>query len=343
MSKTNKSPVECFGVDDGYFSIKIVNEQGECFTIPSRASYDVIMGNVNPDDDKSFIFETDGRKYTVDAHLPEPLDTRSLSTIYPLSAVNRVLVHAGLLSAGMGGKDVAITTGLPVKDYFLPTTAKNEELINKKVESLEAKVHCGINNQIPTANIVSNRVASEGIAGFIDQIYTLDGKLTENATALMEGITAIIDIGGQTTDCAVILPGMKIDMRRSGSASIGALYLQDSVQRQIAALLRTSPSSVTIRQTEMAIEKGYLLVSREKVDVAELVAQEKLKLFDQIIMAVLGIMGSDADIENLIFIGGGTIVFESNIHGRFKGCIIPEEPQYANARGMLKLTKLANQ
>jgi plasmid segregation protein ParM len=339
--KNNKSQNVLFaGVDDGFFSIKVVDEQGNMSTIASRATHDITMVDVNAEGDKSFIFETEsGRKFTVDENVPSPLDTRALAQPYPISDLNRILIHAGLLNAGFGGKDVSITTGLPVRDYFLPTTEKNITLIEAKTKNVSQKIFCGLTRNIETANIVSSQVCSEGLAAFIDLLIDMEGNPTERATALQSGVTAIIDIGGHTTDCAVLLPKMRINMERSGSVTVGVLNLHDGIQRSIAGRFSMNQGSITKRQIESALSTNSVTISREKIDVSDIVISEKDKLFEQIIMAERQIMGNDDDIENLIFVGGGTIVFEQKLRETFKGCFIPEHPEFANARGMMKLAK----
>jgi StbA protein. len=343
MASNELKSVKFAGVDDGFFSIKVVDEEGNCTSIQSRAQHDVVFGEFGNDPDKSFIFETNNRKYTVDEGVPEPLDTRNLAQPYPLSDLNRVLVHAGLLAANFGGQDVQVTTGLPVRDYFLPSTLKNEDLINQKVKNLTGDVYCGLNNELPVAKVVKSGVCSEGIAAFVDLIIGMDGQPTDDAERLKNGLTAIIDIGGHTTDVAVLLPKMKIAIKRSGSSSVGVLSLEDELQRVLATKFKTNLGNITKRQIEMAIHKGKVIIARQEVDVSEVVTQQKAELFERIVMAVNKIMGSDEDIENLIFVGGGAIVFSKQLTDRYRECLIPEKPEFANARGMMKLAKYIQQ
>ena len=117
MKKNDKLFV---GVDDGFFSIKIFTGD-KSFSIPSRAAKGITLVDTG-DSDSGFIFNTEGSTYTVDPNVPGALDTRTLTTEYALSDVNRVLVHAALAAAGLGGEDCEIVTGLPVSNYYLPST-----------------------------------------------------------------------------------------------------------------------------------------------------------------------------------------------------------------------------
>lgn len=337
-SQMKKNEMRFAGVDDGFFSIKVFDGE-KSVSIPSRAAKGITLVD-SSDGDSGFIFTTDtGETYTVDQNVPGALDTRTLTTEYALSDVNRVLVHAALVKAGLGEEKCNIVTGLPVSHYYLPTTEKNEKLISLKKDSIARKVSCGIGGSAPVAEIMRNEVCSEAIAAYVDQLFDNEGNRTEQASGLQEGVTCVIDIGGQTTDCAVLMPGMKINMQRSGSSEVGVLYLHDELKIALASEFNINITSITKRQVESALSTGKISIYREVHDVAGLVQKHKVALFDRIQTAINEHVGGDADIENLIFVGGGSIVFEKEIHAAYKGALIPNEPEFANARGMYKMIR----
>ncbi|CND60270.1 plasmid segregation protein ParM domain-containing protein [Yersinia enterocolitica] len=338
-SESIKNKKSFVGVDDGYFSIKIVTEAGDMFSIPSRASYDVSIINIEGND-KSFIFEThNNKKFTVDESVPSPLDTRNIAIPYPVSDLNRVLVHAALINAGYAGKDVHINTGLPVSHYYKPSTEINQDLVEQKKANLMHPVRCGIDGSLPVANIIANEVCSEGVAAYVDQLLDADGNTTEQYEEMYNSVVGVVDIGGHTTDCAVLLPKMVINMTRSGSSEVGVLNLYDGIKTAVAAKFGINSNSITKRQIESALNTGSIMISRQAIDVSDIVTAEKSRLFDQIIMAINEVIGTDEDIEKLIFVGGGSIVFEDYLRDHYKNIIIPEHPEFANARGMMKLVK----
>ncbi|MBJ8931589.1 ParM/StbA family protein [Citrobacter freundii] len=335
MKKNEKRFV---GVDDGFFSIKVFTGD-KSISIPSRAAKGITLVD-SGDGDTGFIFNTDsGDTFTVDANVPGALDTRTLTTDYPVSNVNRVLVHAALVAAGLGGEECEIVTGLPVSHYYLPNTDKNEFLVSKKKESISKPVTCGVEGNTPVAQISRNEVCSEAIAAFIDQMIDNDGNQTANADSLKNGVTCVIDIGGQTTDCAVLNPGMRINMQRSGSSEVGVLYLYDEIKIKLATKFSINISSITKRQVESALKNGSISIYREVHDVSHEVEQCKASLFDRIQTAINEHVGDDSDIETLIFVGGGAIVFGTEIQNAYRGALIPAEPEFANARGMYKLIR----
>lgn len=326
------------GVDDGFFSIKVFTGD-HSISIPARAAKGITLVD-SSDSSDGFIFITDsGDFFTVDDHVPGALDTRTLATEYALSDVNRVLVHAALIRAGLAGKNCHIATGLPVSNYYLASTQKNNTLIESKKNNLGKAVACGVSGSQPVSTITRNEVCSEAIAAYIDMLIDVTGKPSEFAATLQSGITAVVDIGGQTTDCAVIMPGMKINMQRSGSSEVGVLYFYDDIRTELAGKFNLAVNNITKRQIELAIASGAISLFREKHDVKDIIGKCKERLFEKIRIAINDHVGNDVDIETLIFVGGGAIVFEEEIKQAYKGVIIPEEPEFANARGMYKMIK----
>lgn len=318
------------GVDDGHYSIKLIGDNGEMITIPSRAlqgRHIIQMG----EDDGSF-YSTEGTSYTVNEHLQNAEDTRFND--YPRSNLNRVLVHHALRLAGYGGKDVSIATGLPVSYYYLNSGEKNEVLINSKVLSLSKAVE----SAKPTAKIVSNIVTTEAIAAYFDQLMDMDGNPSADHEELADAMVGVIDVGGKTTDCAVVHPGgVAVDSARSGSNDNGVLKLNSAVESK----LRTEfdLDNVIPRMIESAIRHGKVKISGEEKDVSAMVNEEKQKLADAIMAGVRTKIGSGKDLDFILFVGGGAIVLRDQLAAHFPHARFPERPEFANARGMYKIAK----
>ena len=164
---TNATPIQYVGVDDGHYAIKIVTEQGQTFSIPSRAAHGRQIISLTSEDSSGAFYETeDGSVYTVSPYLEKYISTRTAD--YPTSSTNRVLVHDALRHAGYGGKEVIIATGLPVSHYYLEDMI-NQRLIDGKKANLMKPLSCSSG---PLAKIVQNIVTTEAIAAYFDQIWT---------------------------------------------------------------------------------------------------------------------------------------------------------------------------
>ncbi len=322
------------GVDDGHYAIKVVTDAGGMFTIPSRGrSGRHLISWQEQEDNCGFYVTEEGSVYTVNEYLQNYEDTRFKE--YPKSALNRVLVNHALCQAGLGGKDVVIATGLPVSYYYLANGRRDEALITAKVANLAKAVTCGTK---PVANIVRNMVATEAIAAYFDQLMDMDGNPTPQFDALGEAVVGVIDIGGKTTDCAVVYPGgEQVDADRSGSSDTGVLLLNDAVESRLRSMYELD--NVPPRMVEAAISKGIVKIAGEEQDVRDIVTAEKERLAEQIMSGVRTKIGNGKDLDFVLFVGGGAIVMRDQLSHHFPHYRFPERPEYANARGMYKIAK----
>lgn len=328
--KIKMSKPHFVGVDDGHYSIKLIGDNKEMITIPSRGlqgRHVIAVG----DDDGSF-YQTEGVAYTVNEYLQNAEDTRFAD--YPKSHLNRVLVHHALRLAGFGGKNVSIATGLPVSYYYLNSGDKNDILINAKVGSLNKPVTSGK----PTANIVSNMVTTEAIAAYFDQLMDMDGQPSADYQELSEAMVGVIDVGGKTTDCAVVYPGgQAVDNARSGSNDNGVLKLNSAIDSKLRIAFELD--NVVPRMIESAIRNGTVKIAGELQDVSAMVNEEKQKLADAIMSGVRTKIGSGKDLDFVLFVGGGAIVLRDQLASHYPHARFPDRPEFANARGMYKIAK----
>jgi len=223
--------VNFVGVDDGHYSVKIVTDKG-CFSFPSRAKQGRHV--INTKEQNAGMYETEeGRTYTVNGSITDPQETRFDE--YPSSQLNRVLVHHGLVKAGLAGKKVVLATGLPFDSYYIKGE-RNTPLISKKTQNLSKSVTA---DGVDMATVAHNMVTTEGIAAYMDQLMDMRGTPTAECKRLMSSTVGVIDIGGHTTDVAVMLPqdidsdgGVVVDVARSGSVKIGLLMLNDMLTKK---------------------------------------------------------------------------------------------------------------
>lgn len=323
------------GGDDGHFGIKIVTEDWTQIYVPSKVANGAQVISIGESADDNMYDTEEGQCYTVSEELP-PIDTRFGD--YGLSEINRVLVHHGLIKAGLGGKNVKIVTGLPVSDYYVGN-ARNTEFIERKVSSLLDRKVKNRNPEIECANIVAHSVVSEAIAAFFDLLINKDGSYNEEIMGMIkEGPIGIVDIGGKTTDSAVIINGGKdVDAGRSGTDPLGALSLNASIEARLKK--QFALDSLTTARVERAVMTGKLRIYKEDKDVADLVNEEKRALASQIIAAIKRKFRDAADLEGVFFVGGGSLLLKEQLADLYPHAQIVEDPQFANARGMLKIAK----
>lgn len=335
--KGEKMSRKIVGVDDGHYAIKVVDEEGRCFSEPSRAQHGKqVAAMIGQSNSEVFytVKDTD-EVFTVGPFLPNPEDTRFNG--FPTSSLNLVLVHNALRAAGFGGQQVKIASGLPVNAYFLGNTEQNKVLIEAKQKNLSRPVECGIH---AVATIAENVVVAEAIAAYFDSMIDMNGKPTEYYEEFKSSTVGVIDIGGKTTDCAVILPGANaIDMKRTGSSDIGVLTMYDAINARIKA---KEDFELPPNKLEKLVRTKTLVAGGEKIDVSDIVEDEMKKLAEKIFSAIHPKIGSGRDLEYILIVGGGALLLKDYMKAHFKHALIPERPEFANARGMLKAAKYVN-
>lgn len=329
MSDKKRSDAVLVGVDDGYAAIKLswFNNKGDIIsqTIPSQVREGEF--GVSDFEGSPSGFVTDGISYTV-GDFKDGERTRFAD--FALSRLVRVLVHYALIEAGFAGKTVAIASGLPPRDYFLPGgREKNDAFIKTKIEQMGRPVTRIGGGEV--AVFSHHVVYSQAIGAVIDEIY----DVANDAILPLSGPIGVVDVGGRTTDIAVIVHNNRslgIDHSRSGSEDIGVLDTLGDIELSIRQHFRIS--NIPLGSLRKALETGTAKIWGKDEDVSAFVEAAKKKTAERIRRAVSGKFGDGSDLDRILFVGGGAHSF-----GRILGypnVTIPKDPEYSNSRGFLK-------
>jgi plasmid segregation protein ParM len=325
------------GLDDGHFSIKCVSEKQ--FMFPSK----VVNGfypfvSVTEDNNISSLYSIadNGNKYTVISQdvissTMRFLDTRTDD--FPYSDINLVLINHALLLSGIE-EDVTICTGLPFQQYYV-NNKKNIELIQKKKNNLLRSLN--IENNVNMPKITAHKIVAEGVAGYFDLKYNIDGSLNEEIEEIkQDGLICIVDIGGRTTDI-VTIHNDAVDFNRSITLDIGGLYLQDKITEQVKA--KFGYNALPSKTIDILTKTGEF----KNIDAKDIVLSSKKEMANEISNAVKSKIGNNADIGLIAFIGGGSLLLKDQLILLYKEESIiakfVKDPIYSNARGMFKMAK----
>lgn len=320
------------GVDDGYAMTKLVVMRGRrlvsTIAIPSRARSGVHTTSSigGADDELVPCYETECVKFTV-ADLPDAESARFED--YPFSGMNRAIVHHALRKAGLGGKAVRIATGLPLSAFY-KGSEPNVDVIKRKNASITTKVSC-IDGS-PMATIASHSVFPEGLAAWVDYAIGDDGKLRIPADITV----GVIDIGGRTTDVAVVLPGRRIDHARCGSADIGALNVVEQVR---LALLQRFQVEIPGSTIEAGCRTGSIRMWGKPHDIRKEVEAAVGQTMDGVWREANRRLGRAVDIDQILLVGGGVHLFRE-MAKRYPNIQVVDQPEFANARGFAKYLSL---
>jgi plasmid segregation protein ParM len=325
-------------VDNGYADQKVaywaLDKNGNRviaeLLIPSRAQMGAI--NISIDGKSSGVYEIDGDPWTVGKDVSEPESSRGEK--YAHSDLNTVLVNHSLIAAGFGGKEVRIYTGLPF-DHFYSDNEVNVELINRVKTSLKKEL-IPKGETLP-ATIVRHDVFPESTAAFID--YAFDEKTQMMKHDFEMGI-AVVDIGGNTTDITYITPeGEDEDIRyivnrqKSGSRKLGVLNVRDRLRRLIQEEFKVD--GLRDAQLDRAIRTGFCKIFGKEQNVQTQIDSAKRESVKKLMNYVEEMVGDAGDLDMVLFVGGGAAVL-SDVITEYPHARVPERPQFANARGMLK-------
>jgi plasmid segregation protein ParM len=318
-------------VDDGYAQTKLYgeNENGEIVKFrmrssvrPGRYGLGAISGTGSVG-----LYDTEDGPFTVSE------DVEAENTQFDgfhLSTMNRVLVNHALVSAGYGGRDVDVITGLPVADFFI-NGLKDEEKVGQKRDNLLKSVSLTSGGKVP--GIKDVQVGCQAVAAWVD--YALDDDVKERVE--INGAVAIVDIGGRTTDVATVISGQSVDHARSGTANIGVLDVYKAVEAAITAQFKIR-DRFPINDIDQAVRTGSIHLWGKSNDVSALVQGVIREHESKIAREVERRIGSGAAMNAVVFVGGGSALF-SKISQNFPNGVMLDDPEFANARGLYKYSR----
>lgn len=255
---------------------------------------------------------------------------------FHVSTMNRTLVHHGLVAAGYGGKPVNLITGLPVRDYF-GAQGINEERIDEKRRNLLKGVE-RVSSGDPLATVQSIDVGCQAVAAWFDHVF--DDNLQMRAQA--KGRFAIVDVGGRTTDIAVVVNGKSVDDSLSGTRNVGVLDVYKALEAGLHGKFKIR-DSFPLADLDAAVRTGRIDLWGKSEDISDLVTAARQDVESQIQREIdRKIGGAMATLSAIIFVGGGSALYKT-IATRFPNGVMPEDPEFANARGLYKFAKLRAQ
>lgn len=249
------------------------------------------------------------------------------------SSMDRILINHALLHAGYSGKKVDLWVGLPVSDFF-NGVEKNLDLIERKKKNLEIKVKNAVPNGSALADIVSINVGCQAVSAFVD--YFIDDNGNERDVPIDK--IAVVDIGGRTTDIAVIINGSIFEPSRSGTENIGVLDVRNELKKQIIKKFDVTDdfSSAVL---DKALRTGSLKLWGKEHNIQELITNATNSPVQKLERMIKQKLGSGSDLDAILFVGGGASCF-SSIKNMFpNNGIVVEDSEFANARGLYKYAK----
>ena len=251
------------------------------------------------------------------------------------STLNRVLIAHALAHSGYGGMDVELITGLPVADYFVGDGSIDVEKIDAKRKNLQLGVSSLSGS--PLANIKTVEVGCQAVSAWLD--YMLGDDLQYRRE--VEGKVAVVDIGGRTTDIALVVSengSPMIDHSKSGTNNVGVL----DVYKALTELLRTKfkiRDDIPLSILDTAVRTSKIKLFGKSVEIDDLVTDALKDVQGKIQREIDRRIGSAATLNAVVFVGGGSALLNT-IAGSLANGVLAEDPEFANARGLLKYKRM---
>jgi plasmid segregation protein ParM len=317
------------GLDDGYAAVKVAfmkDGKIRMFSVPSRARMGLVgIGTIDSSGTSPVGgYRTEGINYTVSPDI-EGEETRVPD--YNVSPLARVLSHHALVKAGFGGKPVRLASGLPPNDLY------DADLVRRKIESFAVPVERLDGGESPA--IADHRVYPQGVVAVVDWLY--DGVSVREQRYPV----GVVDIGGQTTDLSVILPpespggAFRVDREKTVSFSgYGVLSAMSILRKKLIRHFGLDEISTSL--TSEALRTGIVRLFGKESAIQELRDEAISEVSSQIATRVRSVLGKGTSLDAVLFVGGGSRVF-SGLAGSYPNALVPENPEFANARGMLKI------
>ncbi len=298
----------------------------------------------------SYLFGQDG--YCVfpegDTASARPIDLLSEGG-YSGNAVKALFLTA-LLRNGFAGQDVAFISNLPIGEYFQKTFEGYEEngaKVNSKLDVLghsRVDYFTGQESGIELPRVVNGSIYAEGAAAFVDYLIDDNGEINAVPSSVQ-----VVDIGSGTIDVCVVHDDHSITYTQTEPLGIG--YMLEKLRLELF--------------NKVPALKRYLSSDRIPMPLVESWYQSKnIKLFDPHTKSHTDINIADHcshiitdycnkirqrvplqnGVSDVFLLGGGALDQEiyANLSACWPNIYKPEEPDFANVKGLLKLETFVN-
>lgn len=335
------------GADVGCNYAKIYGGKGRQIAIRSSVStkpqIGVAMASSAVADE--IVIHINDSNYAVGPRVADPIDTRFAD--YYTSDLNAALALAAMTRTfgDLSDSEINAVFGLPLNVFYNSRGERNNDLIKNRSKAWKQHariVRSPVEAGLPRDGSVFNRLsgASEGVAVYLDWLLDEEGREQGDPN----GMVLVVDIGGNTTDIALLENGSLLFDGASTSFEVGALHLYERIAasaKDRMGLARTP----TLGSIEKAIREdgGQLNIGNHSENIRDLVASERRAIVNELIPRIQKILSKRVDeVETVLFAGGTSKLLEEDLRGVQVGKAkirVVEDPQFANARGYYKLAR----
>ena len=223
------------------------------------------------------------------------------------------------LALGLSTKEefIRMVIGLPINQYRTKKDKMIEVIENNKILNFK------LNGEERTIYIEDAAIFPEGVATY----YSLD---VDKRKALIDKDLIVLDIGGRTTDIALLKAGKKRSVAKSTSLDVGMINIYNDMINEINSIYTLG---LNIEDAENIIKNG-LEVDGEKKDttfIKNIIRNNIEKVFKELNISY------PVRTSPILVTGGGGISFFKSIKKRYPSAQIIEDNLFSNALGYKKV------
>ena len=317
------------GVDAGCAYIKVVAFDDNNQLIKSATPSISVPGKpiIDMEGIKSLSYMCDGQQWSINSNSSKYKDTRFPD--YPYDQQNTVLMHHGIQLAGIENDEIQLATCIPLNDYY------NDMELNKARKRDACQKVVSSNDGIKLPTIQHRLTVPEGLSGWIDMCFNFNG---DKKSGMPTNDVGLIDIGGRTTDIAVVR-GLDIYADTISTIPLGYLDVMANLNELINAKYKDS-GKFALSDLERALQEKKIEIASGKIEDIGNLADQAISIFtDSLFREISGVIGNAGQLSGTCYFGGGVFHIQDIIKKQEK-VFIPEDPQFCNAIGALKAFKI---
>lgn len=355
MFASSPNDVVIIGLDDG-------NAQHKCTTDTSKFKFlshvqrgqsniaDIGASEISDSQNKNGEAETftyttkTNMTYVVGDEIDQPI---SRNDEFAFNEPAQVLLQHALhkVEPSLTNRQFVLCTSMPLRSFFKSDGNLNQDNISRKMESVKAsfEILTNENNQQNLSkNILYTLVQPEAVCAFYSYYYDLSGNEPKVSNEYYNKTVAIADPGGKTTDIAV-MKNMNINMDKSSTRDIGFNQLIKRAKDYIYDQGILNPTETMARKL---ISEGVVVVRGQPTQHKQWQTAQRKQMAEDIVDQIVDAIGNGLSIDVLMLIGGTVKALEPELRPildkKFgaNAYIIPNDPDYANARGLHVFAKL---
>lgn len=272
-----------------------------------------------------FIVEYDGKVYAV-GDIANSDDSLTSNQNSKNDQIHKITTLTAIACSVNNDDNVCAAIGCPIEIY--PNKENRERYLNNILPS--GRVDIKINGVEKRFIIVKKMVIPEAM-----------GILYTNPVLFKDKLVGIIDIGGLNVNTAVV-NDLKLLADKCFTNKLGRRSIENELRKYVEDIYESSFSAAEI---DIYIRQGYVTDSIDPVK--EKKSGEFISgVLDEHFVSILkDCSRHEWNLRNmdLVFVGGGSIIFKDRIRLAFPKAIIAEDANYANVEGFLAKLRFTEQ